>query len=218
MASCLRYKLPLYDDDSDLQPLAYQSTPNISPNLTSAPYSTDQIPASSSHRHQLPTTCEPDCQREGFESSSSSKAWGQRSILNADQVLRWCNSWIPTGRPGARGPWRKSESRKETGSSDSRQRWTASNRTFDSVKKRKSQRKYRPRGGRDLQSVISPDSGWRGWRNDGLDGAGLLTATRQLQNENDPIIGADCIGFNFENLTLSAALMKEADVLIGVHG
>ena len=45
------------------------------------------------------------------------------------------------------------------------------------------------------------------------------TDQRHLLDEDpNPIIGADCISYNFEDLAFSASLMKEADVLIGVHG
>ena len=33
-----------------------------------------------------------------------------------------------------------------------------------------------------------------------------------------PIVGARCVSYDFEDLLLSAALMQQTDVLIGVHG
>ena len=102
----------------------------------------------------------------------------RRSILNAEEVIKWCNTWGPGVAPAIMGSLKqawKGRRRRSTGSG----------------------------------------SAVRGLSEEPEEGVlGLLPhPDRRL-----PIVGAQCVSYDFEDLALSAALMMQTDVLVGVHG
>lgn len=101
----------------------------------------------------------------------------RRSILNAEEVLKWCNEWGPTA---------------------------ASSVNSRHVHAWKGRRRRPGAGAAAKDSSEEPEEGALGWQ--------------PYPNRQLPITGAQCVSYDFEELPLSAALMMQTDVLVGVHG
>ncbi len=102
----------------------------------------------------------------------------RRSVLNAEEVMKWCNAWKPGAEAGG-----------------------------DALAAVPSGRLLRRRvlqGASEdgIVPLLRAEGGNRG----------LETASRGA------VVGARCVSYDFEDLPLSAALMAQTDVLLGVHG
>ncbi|GAX72882.1 hypothetical protein CEUSTIGMA_g337.t1 [Chlamydomonas eustigma] len=146
----------------------------------------------------------------------------RRSILNSEEVIRWCNAWRPSkenvkvagvkGNGGDKGALKGGQNAMSAYRSGLR----AKNSTWLS-QWWWGQNLWSPasRGGAESQ-VLLHRNGTEGGPSS-TDSSGRSRESR-WEGLKGTYIGAQCVAYDFEDLLLSASLMQQTDVLIGVHG
>ena len=115
----------------------------------------------------------------------------RRRVLNSEELLDFCNAWRP------------SSSLSSSSVSSNASAATASRAAISQIER---------------LTVKGEDGRDGGSGSGGGSSKAVDDAERGIGGIVNGIIGASCVSYDFEDIMTSAALMKQSDVLVGMHG